>query len=318
MAPRAKRKNIYTQPLPILESHELKSYLIEESESLDAEAYNNPDIRILRAKVALLVAENSMNDQFDASIPYLAMNYFDRFISRHTLPTLGKKDVDYRVLVLAISCLCVAWKMRNKSFRNSIFLKFRPNLNVKINDINKVEVLVLKVLGWRAYCVNALCFLSNFLPLVEELDERFKANVIELIIQSQGDINFTQFKPSVIAASAIFASCNGLYSVHKEDFTSADLKLDPAKLNACELMMADFGYRMSVPTVSTRVTESPDVIFEIEEVEEKDPMNFELKWTSDEFQDLTIDPSLFPPENGDCLRAILEKLNCCICCTKMD
>ncbi|EEF36620.1 conserved hypothetical protein [Ricinus communis] len=277
MFPKKALKNKFGEALPVLQSRELVSYLNEESQSMDVDPCNNPAVRILRANVAVLIAEISNHDKLDASITYLAMNFFDRFISRHTLP------------------------------------KSRPNLYIKNWAIKKVMSLIHKELSERSYSVNALCFVSNFLPLVSDVDESFKANVIKLIIQSQGDINLTQFKPSVIAASAILVACSvAPQSVDKEAFTDGEIKLDRHKLTTCVQEMTDFYNKMAIQFItggeasSSRAEAAEASTDEIEQVEEKELMDIELKWMSDEFQDLTIHPALFPPAHN----VFAQKFNC--------
>ncbi|XP_050210880.1 cyclin-D6-1-like [Mercurialis annua] len=229
------------QRLTLFERKQVEKWLATEPESLNVRASNDPEFGKLRAKIELLIAENDKDAQFDATIRYLALNFFDRFSSMDTMPTLGKKDFAYHVTVLVMSCLLIALKMKGDSFSKIMNLKNWPKMKIDEKDIDKMESLILKRTGPPEDCVNALFYVPSFLSIVEEGATQFKSNVIRLITQSHGAVKFVQFRPSVIAASAILTNIENISLEKHHDcmkrFTVTDLQLNKEELESCQNTM---------------------------------------------------------------------------------
>ncbi|KAJ6292445.1 hypothetical protein OIU78_024591 [Salix suchowensis] len=106
----------------------------------------------------ILQAQYSCN--YDPFIPYLAVNYMDRFISRQEIPQ-GKPWI---LRLVVISCLSLAAKMKNKHFSISNFQEGETGFTFDTQTINRMELV------------------------------------------AQNEIKFLEFKPSIIAASAILVA----------------------------------------------------------------------------------------------------------------
>ncbi|KAB5530178.1 hypothetical protein DKX38_020259 [Salix brachista] len=115
---------------------------------------------------------------FDPSLSYLAVNYLDRFLSSHGIPGDGGFVFDAKT-------------------------------------IQKMEVLILGALNWRMRSVTPFSFISFFISLFKPEDpplkQALKARASEIIFKAQNDINLWEFKPSLIAASALLYASQELF-----------------------------------------------------------------------------------------------------------
>ncbi|XP_050234254.1 cyclin-D4-2-like [Mercurialis annua] len=302
---------------------EVEEFFQKECQCLSVQAFNDPNIHLLRPNFASFFAQFcgsymyrsriirfGNKSQFDASIPYMAMNYLDEFISKHELPTLGDTDVAYRSRVLAVACLCIAWKMMTRGFKNAVLSTNFPDLRIELKDLNRVEKMVLRTI--YAFRVNALCFVQYLLSLVAEPEMSLTPSIIQLIIQSQAEIKFTQFKCSVLAASAILVSCSAqIHSEYKEKFTGTRINMDQDKLNGCVQMLIEFRNNISGPSEIAPQNTSPEgkeepsssaegAGKEAAKKEEELTRSFGLKWhTYYKNLDLEMEESLLPWASED-------------------
>lgn len=75
------------------------------------------------AETALnVIDEVSKTDKYDAVIPYLAVNYFNRFVLREEL-NMVQSGVQDSLNLLAFSFLSIAWKLRKKQISITKFLE---------------------------------------------------------------------------------------------------------------------------------------------------------------------------------------------------
>ncbi|RHN75206.1 putative cyclin [Medicago truncatula] len=127
-------------PIPTRKELEIiKNYFNVESEFIAAtDTFTTPhDILFRNLAVSIIAKLNlfrclSRSDDPDSFIPYLAMNYFDRFLSQHKLnleDVEGRTETE-RVRLIAVSCLTISSKMRTNSFSVDRFLE---NLYVGVN-----------------------------------------------------------------------------------------------------------------------------------------------------------------------------------------
>lgn len=154
----------------------------------------------------ILQAQYSCN--YDLFIPYLAVNYMDRFISRQEIPQ-GKPWI---LRLLVISCLSLAAKMKNKHFSISNSQEAEAGFIFDTQTINRMELLVLDALNWRMRSITPFSFVHFFVSLFELKDpsssQPLKDRATEIIFKAQNEIKFLEFKPSIIAASALLVASN--------------------------------------------------------------------------------------------------------------
>ncbi|EEF36622.1 cyclin d, putative [Ricinus communis] len=224
----------------------------------------------------------------------------------------------------------------------------RTDLGIYGDDILKVEILIVRALNWRLRSITPLCFVQYFWSLVAH--PAIKSNAKEIIVQSQGDIRFTQYNPSVIAASAVLVSYYNEPAC-RQKLIGGNIKLDQRQLEDCTKMMTDMCKEKMIPFVERKFylgecskaggnfessSVSGDLTANRPEIEElshrpgKEPIvdnsvdpsqimedllkeagrakeatkrakdlqiiHLELKWMMNVKGNLTLDPSMFPPE----------------------
>ncbi|KAF7822781.1 putative cyclin-D6-1 [Senna tora] len=112
---------------------------------------------------------------YKAYIPYIALNYFDRFFSKIPLPT-RHEDIE------------------------------TPQQNLRSEEFN-----ILKALVWRACAVTPFCFLNTNYPRFRDLGGFSRRSIHQIIVASLADHGFTKYKPSLIALSSFLAAAHILY-----------------------------------------------------------------------------------------------------------
>ncbi|KAH9802920.1 cyclin-D2-2 [Citrus sinensis] len=224
----------YTRPEYTREAYE--KYYNMEPDWMAAEGYAESKEALLRKVAMRVILHSSKCDKLDAYIPYIAMNTFDRFISRHQLPiVLGKvrDDLD----LTAHCCLMMAWKFTDIfSFSLEEFVKKRK---LSRDNIDRVYLEIMMTETWHilAVPITPISFVGFFAAKIPVGRGVKRRSINEIIIQTQGDINFTRFRPSVIAASAILVGGrllfdNLLYKINKMILLASSC-VNKEELEAC-------------------------------------------------------------------------------------
>ncbi|XP_028101077.1 vicilin-like seed storage protein At2g18540 [Camellia sinensis] len=122
----------YDPTHPFLQRNDeaFKKFFNVESEFMAAQGYShNAEKAITRSIVVTLIEMLSKGSDYDAFVPYLAMNYLDRMLSRKShLPALERNPCKNTKL-FAICCFTLASKTRNGDFSVPNFL-FKPSIIV--------------------------------------------------------------------------------------------------------------------------------------------------------------------------------------------
>ncbi|XP_011097962.1 putative cyclin-D6-1 isoform X2 [Sesamum indicum] len=147
----------------------------------------------------------------DAFVPYMAMTYFDRFISRHEIPEVLLFPEENKTLFL-ICCLTLAAKLRTNNFELSTFLHDRT-CYFAASDVLRMELHICEILNWRLRTLTPIFFAEYFIELLHlPLDYPSpRPSIHQLIIKSQADITFTAYRPSAVAASAVLAVSSKMF-----------------------------------------------------------------------------------------------------------
>ncbi|KAF5728633.1 putative cyclin d [Tripterygium wilfordii] len=184
----------------------------------------------------------------DPLITYLAVNYIDRFMSKKEIQQ-GKPWV---LNLLVISCLSLAAKIKNTDFSASDFQREQVFIFDR-QTINRMELLILNALGWRMRSITPFSFLCFFISLMEPKDpplkQALKDRASGFIFKAQHEIKLLEFKPSIIAASALILASHELLPMQYSSFKTSILScqyVNREKLLACsnamqEMVMGD-GY----------------------------------------------------------------------------
>ncbi|KAJ0101965.1 hypothetical protein Patl1_04523 [Pistacia atlantica] len=191
-------------PVDGFEDEDLERYLKAEEEFMPAEGYAQSNEVILRA-TAVRTILNSRLDNADVFEQYLALIYFDRFISKNPLPNVIDCVRDEVVLV-ANCCLMIAYKMRPDTFDVHRFLVKTKMIN-NGRHVRIVELVILNSLKWDLE-LTAISFVNMVIPRITGAENIKRRVVNKIIIQALGDKTVTKYRPSVIAAAAIMTACS--------------------------------------------------------------------------------------------------------------
>ncbi|KAL6506945.1 hypothetical protein OROHE_022382 [Orobanche hederae] len=170
------------------------------------QSYLRDEEKISLRMAASEIIEMHSPRYLDALIPYTAMTYFDRFLSqRDDFPHENAR-------LFAICCLTIAWKLHNKSFDLSSFLRER-NIAYSKENVLQMELQICRGLEWRMRTLTPFCFVDFFTPILNLQPNQLSPRnpVYDLIARSQRDIAFTEYRPSVMAASALIIVSSKLF-----------------------------------------------------------------------------------------------------------
>ncbi|KAM7506152.1 hypothetical protein LguiB_005056 [Lonicera macranthoides] len=162
----------------------------------------------IRTEAISLFSQFSHN--VDPFISYLALNYMDRFISKRNL-SQGKPWIT-RLMVMC--CISLAAKVRNTEMSLSALQK-DSGFIFDAQSIHRMEILILTSLNWRMRSITPFSFLYFFLSLFDLRDpsicESLKDRASEILFKSHHEIKTLEYKPSIIAASALLCASRELF-----------------------------------------------------------------------------------------------------------
>ncbi|XP_019165484.1 PREDICTED: cyclin-D4-1-like isoform X3 [Ipomoea nil] len=96
---------------------------------------------------------------FNPATAFLSINYFDRFLSLHTLPVGG-----WPLQLLSVACLSLAAKMEEPNAPVLMDLQlFDPKYVFEPRTIQKMELRVMHALNWRLHSVTPFDYLDYFI-----------------------------------------------------------------------------------------------------------------------------------------------------------
>ncbi|XP_059661545.1 putative cyclin-D6-1 [Cornus florida] len=112
-------------------------------------------------------------------------------------------------MLIAFSCLSLAWKMRTVRFNLRELLDSLNFRNLPVVEVKKTELRIFSTLDWRMRSTTAFCFVDFFvssLNIDNDSEQDLKRRVINNVLKKMHtDIEFTKFRPSIMAASALIA-----------------------------------------------------------------------------------------------------------------
>ncbi|MBA0694413.1 hypothetical protein Goari_004713 [Gossypium aridum] len=209
----------------------------------------------------ILRAQHSCN--IDRYTTYLATNYMDRFVSRQEIPQ-GNQWV---LRLLVIATISLASKMKEQHFSSSNFQR-EEGFIFDAPAIQRMELLILDALNWRMRSVTPLSFICFFISLFELKDpplrQALKDRATNIIFQACNEIKLQEFKPSIIAASALLMASHELFPLQFPSFETSILscrhvnKENQLKcFNAMQEMVANETSDSIIETVSSSSTTTP-------------------------------------------------------------
>ncbi|KAK6160151.1 hypothetical protein DH2020_003532 [Rehmannia glutinosa] len=147
---------------------------------------------------------------FQPLTAYLSVSYFDRFLYSHPLPKLN----GWPFQLLSVACLSLAAKMEEPLVPSLLNLQVEgAKFIFEPKNIQRMELLVLRVLDWRLRSIVPYCYLSFFAVKIDPtgtytgfLTSRAK----EIILSTIQETSFLEYRPSCIAAATILCAANDL------------------------------------------------------------------------------------------------------------
>ncbi|OMP10437.1 hypothetical protein COLO4_04511 [Corchorus olitorius] len=163
---------------------------------------------------------SQLSCKFDPFLSYLAVNYLDRFLSSQGIP----QPKTWVFKLVALSCVSLAAKMMKTEFSLADF-QGDEGFIFDAQTIERMEYLILGSLKWRMRSITPFSFISFFISFFKLKDpplrQALKARAVEIIFKAQMDIKLLEFKPSIIAASALLSSSHELFPLQFPCFRKA-------------------------------------------------------------------------------------------------
>ncbi|MQL95423.1 hypothetical protein Taro_028091 [Colocasia esculenta] len=145
--------------------------------------------------------------QFQPVTAYLAVNYMDRFLSRHALP---QQPGGWPVQLLAVACLSLAAKMEETLVPSLLDLQVEGARFVfEPRTIQRMELLVLDAVNWRLRSITPFAFLGFFACKADpgrSLTGYLISRATRIILATTEEIEFLGHCPSAVAAAAVACS----------------------------------------------------------------------------------------------------------------
>ncbi|KAG6570855.1 putative cyclin-D6-1, partial [Cucurbita argyrosperma subsp. sororia] len=184
--------------------------------------HSSPTDSSVRRDTISLISQCCCSCNIDPHLSYLAVNYLDRFFSFQGVP----QPKPWVLRLLAVSCVSLAAKM--KQTEHNLF-DFQGNEGFIFDPqtVHRMESLILGALKWRMRSITPFSFVPFFISLFKLRDppllQALKARATEIIFIAQNGIELLEFKPSVIAASALLSAAHELFPIQYPCFRKAIL-----------------------------------------------------------------------------------------------
>ncbi|XP_022724114.1 putative cyclin-D6-1 [Durio zibethinus] len=216
----------------------------------------------LRQEAISLILQAQHSCNLDPFTPYLAVNYMDRFISRQEIP----QGNPWVLRLLVIACISLAAKMKEIHFSSSNFQR-EEGFIFDAPAIQRMELLILDALNWRMRSITPFSFIRFFISLLElkdpPLTQALKERATNIILQARNEINLLEFKPSIIAASALLLASHELFPLQFPSFETSILSCEYVNkenllkcFNVMQEMVINEISKAIVDTVSSSSTSS--------------------------------------------------------------
>ncbi|XP_073059974.1 putative cyclin-D6-1 [Primulina eburnea] len=165
----------------------------------------------VRRRALALISHAKFSYNLDPLLVYLAVNYIDRFVSKHEI--LEKRPWISHILVVA--CLSLAAKMRNSDLSVILTdLTREEGLEFDARSVQRMEAIILSTLQWRMRSITPFSFLRYFISLLEVEDSSLTQALIhrasDIIFNVQHVLKISEHNPSTTSASALLCAIQDL------------------------------------------------------------------------------------------------------------
>ncbi|KAL4615214.1 hypothetical protein ACB092_07G107700 [Castanea dentata] len=148
--------------------------------------------------------------QFRPVTAFLSVNYFDRFLSSHSV---SQQPNGWPSQLLSVACLSLAAKLEEPDVPLILDLQVSDAKYVfEPKTVQRMELRVMSFLNWRLRSVTPFDFLHHFisnLPSTSKPDSFFNrvfSASSDLILSTTRVIDFLGYAPSAIAAAAVLCA----------------------------------------------------------------------------------------------------------------
>ncbi|KAI3413148.1 Cyclin N-terminal domain-containing protein [Psidium guajava] len=188
---------------------------------------------------------------------FLSVNYFDRFLSFHSLP---REANGWAFQLLSVACVSLAAKMEEPDVPLLLDLQvFDPKFVFEPRTVQRMELWVMSNLNWRLRSVTPFDFLHSFVPKLPSLSSsppslrRVLSASSDLILSTTRVIDFLGFTPSTIAAAAVLCAA-GQGGDEPRVFHDS---LDTEMVRSCRQLMEEYLVD-TCPSATVKVAEEPE------------------------------------------------------------
>lgn len=147
---------------------------------------------------------------FQPLTAYLSVNYFDRFLRSHKLRILN----GWPLQLLSTACLSLAAKMEEPLVPSLLDLQVEgAKFTFESRNVQRMELLVLRVLDWRLRAISPFCYLSFFALKIDPAGTYTGFLVLrakEILLCYIQEASFLEYRSSCIAAATILCVANDL------------------------------------------------------------------------------------------------------------
>ncbi|GKV19806.1 hypothetical protein SLEP1_g30024 [Rubroshorea leprosula] len=176
----------------------------------------------------------------------LSVNYFDRFLSSHSLPLPN----GWPFQLLSVACLSLAAKMEETEVPLLLDLQlFEPRFVFEPGTIQRMELRVMAALNWRLRSITPFDYLHNFISMLPssssqmpDPSSRVLSASSDLIIGTTRVIDFLGFTPSTIAAAAVLsaAGLNSRIQDAPDSFLHQYQSINRNMVRSCHQLMEEY------------------------------------------------------------------------------
>ncbi|KAL9661269.1 hypothetical protein QQ045_026093 [Rhodiola kirilowii] len=211
---------------------EIGSLVLKESRTAAPDlAQQFPSLAVSRSQAVHWMLKVVQFYTFSSHTAFLAVNYYDRFFSRFGF----QEGKSWMTQLAAVACLSLAAKMEETNVPLLVDFQVEEAKYVfEAKTIQKMEILVLSTLDWEMNAATTMSFVDHLTRRYGFIGFDIPSRCEDLLLRALADINFVNFRPSVMAASAllnvIITMCpciltstqNQLIHIHKYDKLELD------------------------------------------------------------------------------------------------
>ncbi|KAF6150275.1 hypothetical protein GIB67_033974 [Kingdonia uniflora] len=165
------------------------------------------DLLFMRIKAVHWFIKCRSRLNLDIQTVFDAVNYLDRYVSRNEIKGMKGKTIE----LVSIACLNISAKFTEVDIPKLHELQLEDlDYTFESRDIKRMELEVLKALGWRLRCVTPCSYVELLIRHLETLKPNLHCTLecFRLKDTDQEILNFTEpkfidFRPCVVAVSAL-------------------------------------------------------------------------------------------------------------------